>query len=84
MDELIEDQNTQDDQDLTPFITTEKKQKKNRQPFKVKVLKEAQFDVAKSIQDEKARQEKIELECKEKSRANKILMEHGVTASQSL
>ena len=52
MNELVEEgeQNTtQDAKDLTPFIATEKKQKNGFKHFKVKVLKEAQFDVAKSI-----------------------------------
>lgn len=85
MNELLEEQNTQDVQDLTPFITkTEKKQKHGFKHFQVKVLKEAQFDVAKSIKEKRARDAKVELESKEKTRANKILMEHGVTASQSL
>lgn len=86
MNELLEEQNTQDVQDLTPFITTQKKQKQKNgfKHFQVKVLKEAQFDVAKSIKEKRARDAKVELESKEKTRANKILMEHGVTASQSL
>ena len=84
MNELLEEQNTQDVQDLTPFITTQKKQKHGFQHFQVKVLKEAQFDVAKCIKEKRALEAKVELEYKEKTRANKILMEHGVTASQSL
>ncbi len=73
---------------IEDIIAPEVVEKKQRIPFQVKILRERkEQDPDKDAKDKQAElelQAKIEAEEQERIATNKILMHHGVTASQSL